>query len=93
VLGQRAGEENHTLTLNELGAHPHGAVASSNAADQTTPGGNYWANGGQTSYTRTPGTSMALSSIVGGGQPHPNVAPYLTLNVVIALFGVFPSRN
>jgi microcystin-dependent protein len=94
--GQMSGEENHTLTLQELPAHNHGAVASASAPDVNTPQNNFWAsNTGFTPYASTPNETMsgaALSS-VGGSQPHNNLSPYLALNICIALVGVFPSRD
>ena len=94
VLGQFAGEENHTVTSSELPAHGHaaGAAGTATTADPTSA---VWAGGGNQAYVPQPNATMdpSLVSSVGGGQPHPNMQPYLTLNFVIALQGIFPSRN
>lgn len=95
-IGQRSGQENHTLTINEIPQHNHIASASTNAADQTYPPNNLWANAGSASgYSNTASgvmnsQSMALS---GGSQSHNNMAPFLVVNFCIALTGIFPSRN
>lgn len=93
--GQRAGEEQHTLIVSELPAHIHGAIASSAAPSTSSPAGADWANMGVDSYAASPNAQMAGNAITptGGGQPHENRAPYLTLNFCIALVGIFPSRN
>lgn len=96
VIGQRSGEDAHTLILSEIPSHPHGATGSSNAADQTTPANNFWAvNGTYTAYAPNANTNMAQQAVglTGGNQPHPNLSPYLTMNFIIALVGIYPSRN
>ena len=95
ALGQRSGEESHTLIVSEMPAHTHVPVASSNTADQASPVGNYWATSGTYSaYANPANETMAPQAVgaAGGSQPHPNLSPYLTLNIVIALQGIYPSR-
>jgi microcystin-dependent protein len=99
-LGQKAGEETHTLTLQETPTHNHTLAAGSNAttatAGQANPVGNYLANSGKTVYvTAQPNSVMSPATVsnVGGSQPHENRSPYLTLNLCIALQGIFPSPN
>jgi microcystin-dependent protein len=95
-LGERAGEDGHTLIVSEMPAHAHVPVASSNTADQASPVGNYWAvSAAYTAYAAPANETMAPQAVGAGGgsQPHPNLAPYLTLNFVIALQGIFPSRS
>ena len=87
ILGQRGGEIAHTLITSEMPAHTHFAVGSSVAADQSIPTNNFWA----TSANET--MNPADVSPVGGSQAHDNMSPYLVLNFVIALVGIFPSRN
>jgi microcystin-dependent protein len=94
-LGQRAGEENHTLTINELPAHSHPAAASSDNAATQNPAGGVLAGaanlyGGATTLQAL---IPATVSPQGGGQAHPNMQPYLVVNICIALQGLFPSRN
>lgn len=94
-IGQAAGEENHTLVPGEMPAHTHAAVASSSAADQSSPAGNFWGSQGQSIYASSPNATMNPATIAnfGGNGPHPNMAPFLTLNFCIAIEGIFPSRN
>jgi microcystin-dependent protein len=95
VLGAKGGEETHTLTVAEMSGHAHPALASSNTADQSNPVNNYWTvSTSYTTYSSKPNEAMAPQAVGSvGGQPHPNLSPYLTLNFVIALQGIFPSRN
>jgi microcystin-dependent protein len=93
--GLAAGEPSHTLIQNEIPAHNHVVTASSNAADQVSPSNNYWADGGVAAYSSATGATLAPAAVSpsGGSQPHENHSPYLALNFVIALQGIFPSRN
>lgn len=93
--GQRAGEELHTLVQNELPLHSHVPQASGAGATVGTPSGNFWATGVD-QYAASPiNTPMAPNAIAnaGGGQGHENRSPYLVVNFIIALTGIFPSRN
>jgi len=103
-LGQKAGEQAHTLTIAEIPTHIHDfssntCVASASAnATVGPPTNNYWANNGKTAYSTGGGIGLgtmspqAVSS-VGGSQAHTNMQPYLVLNFCIALQGIFPSQN
>jgi microcystin-dependent protein len=96
VLGERGGEETHTLIVGEMATHQHTAVATSATPDATSPAGGFWGNAGVSAYSSNPpNTTMApqAASAAGGSQPHQNMSPYLVLNFVIALQGIFPSRN
>lgn len=95
-LGQMGGEEAHTLNSNEMPTHTHQAKASANGPSVTPPTGNFWAsNTGFTPYGSTADTNMAPAATgnTGGSQAHENRSPYLTLNMCIALQGIFPSPN
>lgn len=96
TLGQRGGEEVHTLNLNEMPTHTHQARGSANGPTVTPPTNNFWAsNTGFTPYGTTADTAMSPLAIsnIGGSQAHENRSPYLTLNYCIALQGIFPSPN
>jgi microcystin-dependent protein len=95
-LGQASGEEAHTVTPSEMPAHSHAPRAASNTANATSPVGNVWAaTGAYTGFAGSADEAMSaqLVSTVGGGQAHPNLSPYLVLNFVIALIGIYPSRD
>jgi len=95
TLGQSGGEAAHTLTISEMPAHTHPAVASSNAASTPDPSNAFWAPAASSAYSSSPNTSLAPQAITnaGGSQPHQNLSPYLVLNFVIALQGIFPSPS
>jgi microcystin-dependent protein len=95
VLGQTGGEQTHTLVPSEMPQHTHPAIASSDTANSGMATNSFWANGNQPAYAATPGTQMnpAAVGVIGGGQAHNNMSPYLTLTFCIALQGIFPSRN
>ncbi len=95
-LGERAGAAAHTLTLSEMPAHTHVPAASSVAATSGTVVNNFWADGGKSLYSSAAPNNVMIptsTSNVGGSQPHNNMAPYLVLNFIIALQGIFPSQN
>ena len=100
IMGQYVGEENHTLQLGETPAHTHLVKASSSAGNISKPLNAFPANAAPAQiYSGGPspqqGTTMsaAMVSTYGGSQPHPNMQPYLVMNYIIALTGIFPSRN
>jgi len=98
VQGQMAGTEGQTLNVSQIPAHTHQINAATATVNQPYPSGNLWATGGtQPAYSASPtaGALMSPGSITntGGSQPHENRAPFLTLNMSIALTGIFPSRN
>lgn len=93
--GEVGGTESVTLSPNQLPPHTHIPRASSQAADQKSPAGNYWADSTQNAYGAGSGVPMAVTAIAntGGSQAHENMAPFLVVNYIIALQGVFPSRT
>jgi microcystin-dependent protein len=98
VLGQTAGEELHTLSMSEIPGHTHSVNAATASANSDTPVGNVLAasvNFQLYSTTKSNLTALVPTTIENnpGGQPHPNLQPYLVLNLCIALSGIFPSRN
>lgn len=93
IVGESGGEVDHVLSLNEMPSHTHQAMARS-AATTGTPSGATWAAGSTLAFAPTADTVMSAGAVgnAGGSQPHENQAPYLVLNFVIALQGIFPSR-
>lgn len=103
-LGQQEGTEFVTLLQSEMPSHPHNFMASTNDATSNDPQNalpavGAWAvaaDGGIVPMyvAAAPNAQMSPNAIAvaGGGQPHNNLMPYLTLNFCIALQGVFPAR-
>lgn len=99
VLGEIGGEENHTLITSELPMHPHSFLCDAAPGGTTSPAGASPArlNGG-TPYLAAPtslNTNLApnMIGLTGNGLPHANIQPYIALNYIIALQGVYPARN
>jgi microcystin-dependent protein len=93
-IGERGGQEVHTLTIQELPAHTHAVKAVSANADALPAG--HFLGAANALYGPAPGnTSLAPDTItsVGASQPHDNRQPYLTLSFCIALQGIFPSQT
>ena len=97
VIGQSGGEESHQLSVNEIPSHNHVAAADNSGGTSATPVGNFPAinNEGIQHYGSTSNGAMNASAIgnTGGGQSHNNLQPYLAINYIIALQGVFPARS
>jgi microcystin-dependent protein len=97
VIGENAGQEQVTLNLNQLPTHSHPAVGSSAVASALGPGGSTWAATTVYLYSSTGSNLVVMNtgeiSAAGGGQPHDNRSPYLAMNFIISLFGIYPSQN
>ena len=96
TLGERGGEQAHTLSIAEIPTHVHVANASSVATGGNANGTGRFLGGGNNVYhapasltSMTPGTLAST----GGSQAHLNMQPFLTLSFCIALQGIFPSPN
>lgn len=99
VMGEEGGSESVNLLQTQIPQHSHLLGASSAAGNTRSPGNAVLAKeaAGQTAvYTNAaPDTSLSPASIgpAGGSQPHENMPPYLVINFVIALFGIYPARS
>lgn len=93
-LGEMSGVESVTLLQSEIPVHTHKFTVSEEAANENNPGGNAPAAGVGMYAAPNNLTPMAFQtlSLAGGGLPHNNMQPYLTLNFCIALQGIFPQR-
>jgi microcystin-dependent protein len=94
TLGERGGEQAHTLSIAELPTHTHVAQATSATGTQLIPATNLLATNNLPFY-RTPDSLVAMApgtiGNIGGSQAHLNMQPFLTLSFCIALQGIFPS--
>jgi microcystin-dependent protein len=94
TLGERGGEQGHTLSISEIPTHTHTALASPTAATKATIPGNVLASspvyGPPSNLTSLLPNTLAN---VGGSQAHLNMQPFLVLNFSIALQGIFPSQT
>jgi microcystin-dependent protein len=95
ILAETGGAEQITLTVNQIPAHSHPLLGSSSTANQTGPTNNV--TGESSTFdlysSEAPSTNMAPNIVgsVGGSQPHTNFQPYLCVDFIISLFGIFPS--
>ena len=100
-MGERGGSSQVTLTAKQLGSHSHALMGTATPADSTNPA-NCLPSIPQSDDPRNPGNLYSSTapdtfmlagglSLAGGNQPHNNMQPYLALNFIIALSGVFPT--
>lgn len=97
ALGQSGGTESVTLTTSQIPAHSHVPLADPNPGTKGGPVGNFWSqNISLNPFANVaPDTNMdpgALSP-AGGSQPHDNMIPFLAVNFILSLFGIFPSQT
>ncbi|MEP6848649.1 MAG: tail fiber protein [Acidobacteriota bacterium] len=99
-VGENGGVESVTLIQTEMPAHTHLPQGSTQAGSQTSPANGTWSSslGGRTPpplFASTSNTTMnpQALAIAGGSQPHNNLQPYLTINFIIAMVGIFPPRS
>jgi microcystin-dependent protein len=95
TLGEAAGSSAVTITQQTMPQHIHFAQGSSNGGDTPTAVGNLLASALNV-YRQADGLqNLEPTSLtnIGGSQPHNNMMPYLVLNFIIALQGIFPSQN
>jgi microcystin-dependent protein len=95
TLGERGGEQGHTLSISELPQHIHSAQASPTDGDQVIATNNYLGPVYQLYGAPANLTSLNPAEIsnVGGSQAHLNMQPFLVLSFCIALQGIFPSQT
>ena len=96
TLGESAGTESTSLTINNMPTHNHLVTGSSGDADQTKLNGRVLATAGANIYANSGAdATMAATavSLTGGNQPFSILNPYLCVNFIIAIEGIFPSRN
>ena len=92
-LGATGGEETVKLATRQLPAHAHAVNASGKAATAKSPAGAFPAGGGAYAAARDVRMKPAMIGRTGGGEAHENRQPYLGLNYVIALQGIYPARS
>jgi microcystin-dependent protein len=96
IIGGISGTENVTLVPNQIPQHNHSAIAKTEAGNQASPNNAIWAGSSQSIYgTGSGNVAMRVSAISssGGNQPHDNMMPFLVINFIISLYGVYPSQN
>jgi microcystin-dependent protein len=95
ILAESGGQEEVTLSVNQIPAHSHALLASTTSGQQSSPANLVLGavTGADIYSGDTPLGNMAVNAIapVGGSQPHTNFQPYLCVDFIISLFGIFPS--
>ena len=96
-IGEMAGTEQETLTTQQIPIHTHPFLGSEQNGTEPNPTGGFSATSTtlQPYVQETPSAAFAATSITpaGGSQPHENTQPFLCINFIISLFGVFPSQT
>jgi microcystin-dependent protein len=97
TIGEAAGEETVTLLTSQMPQHNHMVNAQSSAGNSTNPSGNYPASASALDRVYSSSSSATMNPMeigfAGGGQPHDNISPYLTINFIIALEGLYPPHS
>ena len=96
TLGQKSGTETNTLNVTQLPSHNHSvSLPAKEEANAEVPTNNFVAGAGFDGFGTTSDTTMGAlpQNNVGGNQPVNNMQPYQTVNFIIALQGIFPSRS
>lgn len=99
-LGAKAGSENETLIVNQLPSHTHDWRVSTAAALERLPTSAAYAQHAASDFYRKPPATATITAMnsaamdsVGGSRSHSNLQPFLCINFIIALFGIYPSRH
>jgi microcystin-dependent protein len=97
TLAQTGGVETVTLVVAQMPSHTHPFLGSSSVANNPNPAGNVVGESTTISLyeSQAPASAMAAGAIGpdGGNQPHSNFQPYLCVNFILSLFGIFPSQT
>jgi len=95
--GQSGGTETVTLTTSQIPAHSHVPQCLAAGGNQAKPDGGVWASSTPATYfaSAAPNAAMDPAAIgsSGGSQPHDNMLPFLVINFILSLFGVFPTQS
>jgi microcystin-dependent protein len=94
--GQYAGVENVTLTTAQMPSHNHSIPVVAAAGNAPSPAGALIASAPEEQFAAVASATSSMGNMVaaaGSSQPHSNIQPYLALNYIIALYGIFPSQN
>lgn len=97
LLGEKSGVESVSLTTQQIPIHSHPLLGSADTANSANPEESVLARSGLVNAFINADATVAMSpnaiTAVGGSQPHTNVQPYLCVNFIISLFGIFPSMT
>lgn len=96
VIGELAGSETITLITNQLPVHNHPPQAQSANGNLNTPQNGVWAAAPSSRYSTNAANVPMRNTLIGfagGSQPHDNMMPFVAINFIISLFGVFPSQT
>lgn len=102
TLAETGGTESVTLTVQQIPTHGHTPLASTTTGDAVIPDNNVWASqGAMDQFKSNPDPNVHLDSLMfantiaptGGNLPHENFSPYLCVDFIISLFGIFPSAT
>ena len=97
ALGESGGTESVTLTVSQIPAHSHVPQCLAGAGNQNKPDGGVWASSSPATYYASAAPSVTMDPAAigssGGSQPHDNMVPFLVINFILSLFGVFPSQT
>jgi microcystin-dependent protein len=96
-LGSRSGQEEVTVTVNQLPGHTHAAQGHNGSATSSNPSGRVVASTNVNVYRNAPPAVVPMNpaaiSNTGGSGPHNNLMPTLCVSFIVSLFGIYPSRN
>jgi len=97
IIGEKAGVESVTLSTQQIPSHTHVPIADSHGGNTGVPTNATWAESALLLYQQNPSAVVPMKANAldptGGSQPHDNMPPYLGINFIISLYGIFPSQN